>query len=121
MRFRKKTWMIPVMSLVLALVSGAGAVAQVRADEATETLRLSVKGLVCSFCAQGLQKKFSVEPGVSAVDVKLKDRSVTVTGPKGRLPSPERIAELVQEAGFKLEKVELNGEPLKNTGKNPGE
>ena len=57
---------------------------------------VSVKGMVCSMCAQGLQKKFS-EAGMSKVKVDL-DRKLVVL--EGKDLSDEEIRKIVTWAGY---------------------
>lgn len=45
---------------------------------ATAEIKVSVKGMVCGVCAQGIEKKFKAEPAVQKVEVSLENKLVTL-------------------------------------------
>lgn len=87
--------------LFLSLVFLAATVAQ-----AAETINVGVNGMVCSFCAQGLTKKFLEEPAVESVDVSLKKKNVRVTLKEGETLSDQTIKDVVGWAGYTVSKIE---------------
>ena len=46
----------------------------------SETLQLTVPGMHCGHCERAVKEEVSALPGVSAVDVDLGTKAVTVTG-----------------------------------------
>jgi hypothetical protein len=58
-----------IAALALSLMS-AGAMA--------ETIEMTVTGLVCAFCAQGIEKTLRKNPSVADVVVSLEDKLVAV-------------------------------------------
>ena len=67
-----------------------------------EEVVINVKGLVCSFCAQGIKKTFSGEKGVEKVDVDLDKKIVYITAePKDGL-TDERIKNLMTDSGYEV-------------------
>lgn len=92
--------------LIIALLVGSfGSIA--RADHKSVTVH--VNGMVCSFCSQGLTKKFKGEPTVSNVNVDLDKKVVTLAlkHDAGDL-TDEKITDLISSAGFNVEKIERN-------------
>lgn len=86
---------------ILALSFGMSA----RADHKSVTVH--VNGMVCSFCSQGLTKKFKGEPTVSNINVDL-DKKVVKLALKhdaGDL-TDDKIKELISSAGYNVEKIE---------------
>ncbi len=87
--------MIGLMLSQLALAAG-------------KQVKVSVSGMVCSFCAQGITKKFKSEASVEAIDVKLSDKQVVLTLKENQDLSDERIKELLTDAGYNIDKIERN-------------
>ncbi len=67
---------------------------------AGETQTVGVKGMVCSFCAQGITKKFKEQPEIAAVDVSLEKKYVKLTYKDGQKMSEEKIETLLKESGY---------------------
>lgn len=62
---------------------------------ATETT-VAVKGMVCSMCAQGIEKKFT-DAGIDKVVVSLEEKAVHLTG---KDLSDEEIRKIITWAGY---------------------
>ena len=60
---------------LLTLAITLGLTAAVSAD----TIRATVNGMVCGFCATGIEKTFKAQPEVKTVNVDLESKLVTVT------------------------------------------
>ena len=71
-----------------------------------EEVKVSVNGMVCAFCAQGIQKKFEGESAVNSIDVKLADKLVTLDLKDGENLSDERITQLITDAGYAVEGIQ---------------
>ena len=69
------------------------------------TFVIKVNGMVCAFCAQGIQKNFKARAEVDEAKVSLETMEVTVTTKKGKSLSTEVIKKIVTDAGFQF--VEL--------------
>lgn len=70
-----------------------------------ESIQVKVKGMVCSMCAQGIQKKFNAESAVSKVNVSLEDKLVTLeTKGKGDL-ADDKIKKIITEAGYNVAEI----------------
>ena len=69
---------------------------------AAEVETVGVKGMVCSFCAQGITKKFKAQPEVADVDVSLENKFVKITYKEGQKLSQEKIAALLKDAGYEV-------------------
>ncbi|MEM7147416.1 MAG: heavy-metal-associated domain-containing protein [Verrucomicrobiota bacterium] len=90
--------------IVGALLLGAG-VAGAK-DQAGETIKLTVNGMVCSFCVQGIDKQFSKGGMVDDVYVNLDDRLVAIALKEGKTMSDEEARAFVKDAGYAVVKVE---------------
>src|SRR4051812_6387048 len=69
-------------------------------------INVKVKGMVCAFCAQGITKKFSSEPAVGHVDVSLENHRVTLGLKDNQTLEDAKINQLLQDAGYTVEKIE---------------
>ena len=70
-----------------------------------ETITAHVKGMVCDFCARGLEKVFKSEKAVSKISVNLDDSIVSIRmKPDKNLPD-KRIKELILKNGYSVEKI----------------
>jgi mercuric ion binding protein len=67
---------------------------------AGEELRVGVKGMVCAFCAQGIEKKFKAEPEVEKVQVSLENKYVLLNFKDGKRLSNEKIMQILKDSGY---------------------
>ena len=83
---------------------------------AAESVKATVNGMVCSFCAQGIEKTLLKIPQTKAVFVDLKKKVVAVEAKDGQTLDSKMIAAEIKEAGYdvvKLETVALSVEDIK--------
>ncbi|MES2511792.1 MAG: heavy metal-associated domain-containing protein [Pseudomonadota bacterium] len=76
---------------------------------AAESIKASVNGMVCAFCAQGIEKRLSKMPATKSVFVDLKKKVVAVEAKEGQTLDGKAIAAEITDAGYdvvKLEKVQ---------------
>ncbi len=67
-----------------------------------ETIKANVNGLVCSFCATGIEKSFKAQPEVDSVTVDLDKKLVTIaTKPKQTLDDAA-ITKVLTDAGYSV-------------------
>jgi mercuric ion binding protein len=71
-------------------------------------IHITVNGMVCGFCAQGITKKFSADPAVDKVDVSLQNKKVDLALKDGKDISDETIRRVLTEAGYAIQKIERN-------------
>ena len=70
-----------------------------------EEVTVTVKGMVCSFCAQGLKKTFSKNENVASVDVDLDHKLVKLKLKEGKATSDAQIETAITDSGFNVEKI----------------
>jgi mercuric ion binding protein len=73
---------------------------------AGERISVAVRGMVCSFCAQGLDKIFKDEPAVAKVDVSLDLEQMVIQLKPGAVLDDARLRKLVGDAGFDVLGIE---------------
>lgn len=69
-------------------------------------ITVQVKGMVCGFCAQGIEKKFKALPEVSTVKVSLETKKVDVDTKEGKDVPDDQIKKIISEAGYDVVKIE---------------
>ena len=65
-----------------------------------QELKIGVKGMVCAFCAQGIEKNFLKQPEVSKVEVSLENKYVKLKFKEGQTLAKEKIAAILKESGY---------------------
>lgn len=76
---------------------------------AAEKVEVKVKGMVCSFCAQGIKKKFSGNDAVSKVEVNLDDKWVRLEIVDNKILSDDQIKTSIKDAGYDVVSIERAG------------
>lgn len=69
-------------------------------NNTSQEIKVGVKGMVCAFCAQGIEKNFMKLPEVSKVEVSLEKKYVIIKFKDGLSLPKEKIAEILKEAGY---------------------
>jgi mercuric ion binding protein len=67
-----------------------------------ETIKTTVNGMVCAFCATGIEKTFRKQPEVATVKVDLPRKLVTITTKPGKTLSDAKIKEVVTYSGYTM-------------------
>lgn len=69
-------------------------------------IHVKVSGMVCSMCAQGIQKKFSNEKSVKDLKVNMDEKLVTIKTHDGQDLADAQITKLITEAGYNVASIE---------------
>jgi mercuric ion binding protein len=69
-------------------------------------ISVKVSGMVCSMCAQGIQKKFSKLQEVKEIKVDLDTKVVSIKTKDDLDVQDEKIKELIKEAGYNVSSIE---------------
>jgi len=99
------------ITLIALLWAGLAAAAQPPSQSAT-TIEMDVDGLVCAFCAQGIEKKLRKEAATANVFVSLEHKLVAVALKPQQDIADEALKTLLTEAGYTLRSVRRTAEPL---------
>ena len=85
------------------LIHIAASMALLIASSATAaTIEMNVNGLVCAFCAQGIEKKLRKLPATADVVVSLEQRMVAVALKDGQDISDADLRKALTDAGYKV-------------------
>lgn len=63
-------------------------------------IKVGVNGMVCAFCAQGIEKNFKSHKEVESVQVSLTDKFVKIRFKEGQRLDNAKIAEILKDAGY---------------------
>ncbi len=67
-----------------------------------DTIKASVNGLVCAFCATGIEKTFNEQPSVATVNVDLENKLVTITTKPQQDLNDVVVTKLITDAGYSV-------------------
>lgn len=82
-----------MISAAMVMLSGAAN---------AETIKATVNGLVCSFCATGIEKTFKAQAAVETVKVDLDSKLVTIGTKKDQTLDDATVTKLITDAGYTI-------------------
>jgi len=71
-----------------------------------ETIEMTVNGLVCGFCAQGIQKTLRKNPATQEVLVSLENRLVAILTQEGADIPDADLRKALTDAGYDVKSIE---------------
>ena len=72
----------------------------------TETIEMTVNGLVCGFCAQGIERTLRRKPATADVLVSLENRLVAVATKEGMDLDDAELRAALTDAGYEVKTIE---------------
>ncbi len=93
-----------LFSFTLAMLASAAAQA--------ETIEMKVHGMVCGFCAQGIEKSLRKNPATNDVVVSLENKLVVVQTVEGQEISDAALAKAIKDAGYDLKEITRTQRPM---------
>lgn len=73
---------------------------------AANSVKITVNGMVCAFCAQGIEKRISKMEATKDVFVDLKKKTVAVEAKDGQTLDTKAISAEIVDAGYDVVKLE---------------
>ena len=67
-----------------------------------DTIKATVNGMVCGFCATGIEKTFKAQREVKTVNVDLGNKLVTIQTKQGQTLDDSKIKKLLGNAGYSV-------------------
>ena len=74
---------------------------------ATSSIKAEVNGMVCAFCAKGIEKKLKAMPQTQAVFVDLKQHIVVLELKDGQNVPLDDFSQVIKDAGYDVTKAEV--------------
>ena len=87
-----------LLAAALALAGGSAL--------AVESVKATVNGMVCAFCAQGIEKRLGKLPATQAVFVDLKRKVVAVEARPGQKLDSAQVRAEITDAGYDVVSLE---------------
>ena len=88
------------------------ALAFVPAQAPAATIEMEVNGLVCAFCAQGIEKKLRAFPATADVVVSLEKRLVALSTRDSQDIPDEELKRALTDAGYTVKAIHRENETL---------
>ena len=95
-----------LVKLVLAVALAAAGAAQAK------TIKMEVHGLVCAFCAQGIEKKLKSMAPTQAVFVSLEKKIVAVALKDGQDIPDATLRDSLRDSGYDVKGIARVDDPL---------
>ena len=70
-----------------------------------DTIKATVNGMVCAFCATGIEKTFKARPEVNTVKVDLEKKLVTIDTRPGQTMNDAEITKVINSAGYSVTRI----------------
>lgn len=77
-----------------------------------ETIEMKVHGMVCGFCAQGIEKSLRKHPATSDVIVSLENKLVVVRTHDGQEMPDAALTKAIKDAGYALKEISRSQRPI---------
>jgi len=77
-----------------------------------DTIEMKVYGLVCAFCAQGIEKKLRAFPATEDVVVSLEQKLVALATKPGQDVADDEIRRALTDAGYAVKAIHREDETL---------
>lgn len=90
----------------------AVALLTVSATSTAATIEMTVNGLVCAFCAQGIEKKLKKFPATAQVVVNLEHRLVAVALKDGQDIPDADLRKALTDAGYAVMSISRSETPI---------
>ena len=98
----------------LLFVVGLGLALTSLTSFATPSYKVTMNGMVCSFCAQGIEKKMKALNETKDVYVGLKNRLVVVEVKDGLTLSQDVIRKIIKDVGYEVKSIEVSEHPIEH-------
>ena len=75
------------------------------ASASAATIEMKVHGMVCGFCAQGIEKILRENPATEGVEVNLDEKRVVVTTKSGADIPDAQLTKAIKDAGYDVKSI----------------
>lgn len=89
----------------LAFVTSASLMTPAWSAAQGARVEVSVNGMVCSFCAQGIERNLRRLSFTEAVSVDLKQHRVTISVKPGAVVDDQQIRKVIRDSGFDVREI----------------
>jgi copper chaperone CopZ len=82
------------------------------AEAGADTIEMKVNGLVCAFCAQGIEKTLKENPATADVVVSLENRLVAIATKAGQDIADADLTRALTDAGYTVKSIARTQTPI---------
>jgi len=82
------------------------------ANASASTIEMQVNGLVCAFCARGIEKSFRKNPATADVVVSLEEKLVAVETKEGSDITDQQLRDTLTDAGYDIKSIRRTQTPV---------
>jgi copper chaperone CopZ len=96
-----------IATCVFAITHAAHATEPAMTDASkTGVTKISVNGMVCNFCVQGIEKRLTAMPQTKDVYIDLKQKIVVAQAKDGQAYDNAKLKSEIEDAGYEVVKIE---------------
>ncbi|GEM_PF-1091986 len=108
-KMKKITSILLILIATLAL-NAYGQTDSTRTQGKVTPVKLHIEGMACEFCARGLKNSLEKLDGITIHKIDPKKGFATLSFNQDNIPSDQTLTKTVENAGFKLTKIQRNKE-----------
>jgi len=71
-----------------------------------DEIKAKVNGMVCGFCATGIEKTLKAQPEVKTVNVNLESKLVTIQTKDGQTIDDAKLKKLIGDSGYSVVSID---------------
>ena len=75
------------------------------ASAAPSRVEVTINGMVCSFCVQGIERKIRALPATQSVKVDIQKHLVDISLRQGQTIGDDQLRKLIRDAGFDVREI----------------
>jgi copper chaperone CopZ len=109
---QRRAGLVRLAAIAAAALLMAHAPVQAQSQPAPSAVKITVNGMVCAFCAQGIEARLKQMPETADLYINLKQKLVAVQAKPGQTLSVDKIRAEVVDAGYEVSKVEPLGQSV---------
>ena len=94
------------MNIRILQAAAAGVAVAFSMIASAGTIEMKVNGLVCGFCAQGIEKTFRKNPATEDVFVSLETRLVAILTKEGKDIPDAELKKALKDAGYDVKEIQ---------------
>lgn len=94
-----------LLFIIFAIISSIGLAQEITPTSSTSSIFVNVKGMVCDFCARGLEKGFGKRNEVENINIDMSNNLITINLKADATLDDETITELVKSNGISVEHI----------------
>jgi copper chaperone CopZ len=102
---------ISIAALALTSFAASQSFAQDKSKDSSVT-KITVNGMVCTFCAQGIEKRLTEMPQTQEVYVDLKQKTVLAQAKSGQAFDNAKLKSEIEDAGYEVVKIEPSAKTI---------